>query len=35
MVDFVLVSCENILMRVVMLREAAKDGYMGFVVNDL
>ena len=31
----VLVSCEKVLIRVVMLRETAKDGYLGFVGNDL
>ena len=30
-----LVSCENILIRVVMPRETAKDGYLGFVGSDL
>ena len=29
-----LVSCENILIRVVMLRETAKEGYLRFVGND-
>ena len=30
----VLVSCENVLIRVVMFRETAKDGYLRFVGND-
>ena len=28
------VSCENILIRVVMLRETTRDGYLGVVGND-
>ena len=30
----VLVGCENVQIRVVMLREIVKDGYLGFVGND-